>query len=502
MGPLTLRRHERRLMDKQKNHTEIIDKVLSGARWAAILRLVGQAISWLSTIVVVRFISPEDYGLNAMLEAPLELMMLLSAFGLDLALVRSKNIEQDELRSVFGWLLVINGLLFLAYFFGGALIAIYFDEPRLELLAKVLAFVFLLAPFRVIPNALLDRNLKFKLRAFAEFIASTSAAIATLVLAILGAGVWALVAGMLISRVLLAIILMIMQPWIITPSLSFSAVRKMMAFGGVMTFGVVLILLSDKLAILVAGPVLGAEMLGIFAVAFQFALLPLAKIMPVINSVIFPTFSKFQEQRDAAAHYLGRALGVVSLGLFPIMIGTACIAQEFVAVILGEKWSAAAVPLALLSIVMPFRMTTSFLRPVLSSMGHVDLALKSIIIAVVVLLPLTFIGANYGVVGLVMAMLTTELIVAFSTISMSRAALGTSFTKIGQSLRPAIICTAVMAVGVLGTKIMFGAQGGIAGLLIQVGVGAISYFLMLRIFYRDLLEDAIRLFLGRRKSLE
>ena len=82
-------------MDKQQNHTEIIDKVLSGARWAAILRLAGQAISWLSTIVVVRFISPEDYGLNAMLEAPLELLTLLSTFGLDLALVRSKNIEQD-----------------------------------------------------------------------------------------------------------------------------------------------------------------------------------------------------------------------------------------------------------------------------------------------------------------------------------------------------------------------------------------------------------------------
>ena len=69
---------------------EIIGKVLSGARWAVILRLFGQAISWLSTIIVVRFISPEDYGLNAMLEAPLELLALLSTFGLDLALVRSK----------------------------------------------------------------------------------------------------------------------------------------------------------------------------------------------------------------------------------------------------------------------------------------------------------------------------------------------------------------------------------------------------------------------------
>ncbi|MDN5936684.1 MAG: oligosaccharide flippase family protein, partial [Nitrosospira sp.] len=199
-------------MDKPQNHNEIIDKVVSGARWAAMLRLTGQAVSWLSTIIVVRFISPEDYGLNAMVEAPLELLMLLSTFGLDLALVRSKNIEQNELRSVFGWLLVINGLLFLAYFFGGSLIAAYFGEPRLELLARALAFVFLLVPFRVIPNALLDRKLKFKLRALAEFIASVSAAIATLVLAILGAGVWALVVGMLINRVLLAIILMILEP--------------------------------------------------------------------------------------------------------------------------------------------------------------------------------------------------------------------------------------------------------------------------------------------------
>ena len=89
-------------MDKQQNHTEIIDKILSGARWAVTLRLIGQAISWLSTIIVVRFISPADYGLNAMLEAPAELLMLLSTLGLDLALVRAKKVREDELRSVFG----------------------------------------------------------------------------------------------------------------------------------------------------------------------------------------------------------------------------------------------------------------------------------------------------------------------------------------------------------------------------------------------------------------
>ena len=494
-------RHERRLMDKQQNHTEIIDKILSGARWAVTLRLIGQAISWLSTIIVVRFISPADYGLNAMLEAPAELLMLLSTLGLDLALVRAKKVREDELRSVFGWLLVINSLLFLIYFFGASLIAVYFNEPRLELLGRVLAFVFLLTPFRVVPNALLDRELKFKLRAFVELIASVSAAIATLALAVLGAGVWALVAGVMINRILLTILLMILQPWIIVPSLSFSSIRGMIAFGGIMFLWISLVLIADKLAILIAGPILGAEMLGIFEVTFQFALLPLVKVMPVINPIMFPAFSKFQDQRDVATHYLEKSLGIVALGLFPIMLGTASVSQEFVATILGEKWLAVATPLALLSIAMPFRMTTSFLRPVLNSMGRPDLALKSTIVALVVLLPLILIGAHEGVMGLVIALAITELIVVLFTISMSKAVLDVSFVKIGRNFRPAIVSSCVMALSVVGIKAVFGVQNGFGGLLlIEIGAGAIIYYLMLRIFYRKLLQDAIRLFLGRRKS--
>ena len=151
-------------MDEQQNKTEIINKILSGARWSIVFRLIAQVISWVSTIVVVRFITPDDYGLNTMLRAPLELLLLLSTLGLDLALIRTKNIEQDDLHNIFGWLLVINGLLFLAYFFGGSLIAAYFNEPGLEQLARVLAFIFLLIPFRVIPNAILDRHLNFKFK--------------------------------------------------------------------------------------------------------------------------------------------------------------------------------------------------------------------------------------------------------------------------------------------------------------------------------------------------
>ena len=78
--------------------------MLTGARWATALRLAAQVFSWLSTIIVVRFISPADYGLNAMLSSPLILMMLLSTLGLEAALVQVKKINHEELQSIFGWL--------------------------------------------------------------------------------------------------------------------------------------------------------------------------------------------------------------------------------------------------------------------------------------------------------------------------------------------------------------------------------------------------------------
>jgi hypothetical protein len=85
---------------------------------------------------------------------------------------------------------------------------------------------------------------------------------------------------------------------------------------------------------------------------------------------------------------------------------------------------------------------------------------------------------------------------------MSNAVLDISFTDIGRSLSPAIVSSAVMAVGVLGAKFTFASQAGIAGLLIEIGLGALIYVLMLRIFYRKLLEDTIRLVLRKKNSEE
>lgn len=485
-------------MSQQTDHSELVNKILTGARWATALRLGAQILSWVSTIIVVRFISPEDYGLNSMLTSPLILMMLLSTLGLEAALVQAKTIQREELQSTFGWLLIVNGVLFVSYFFGGALLASYFNEPRLETLAKVLAFIFLLVPFRVIPNALLDRDLDFKLRAQLEITASLVAALTTVLMAYFGAGVWALIIGVVVNKTLLAVLLMIFKPWFIMPTLHFTTTKRMMVVGGIITLSGFLALISDQLITLIAGPTLGATVLGIYGMSAELASLPLSKFMPVINQTMLPAFARFQEDRIAATHYFEKLLGVTSLAFIPMMVGMACVADTLVLTVFGDKWSASILPLIIMSLGMAFRMLALQLKTVVTSMGRADLSLKSHFLQLLILLPLTVYAMAYGVIGLILAWVLTEFLVMIATVQMCKSILDVTFLGLLRCYRPALMSSGLMAILVFSSKIMLGNSYQVTGLLIELSVGTVSYYLATRFIFNKQFLIAFKTIFGKR----
>ena len=485
-------------MDKKRDHAELVTKILSGARWAAVLRLSAQVFSWLSTLFVVRFISPEDYGLNAMLESPLVLMMLLSTLGLEAALVQAKKLDTNTLQSIFGGLLVLNGLLFMAFFFGGAALALYFNEPRLDPLAKALAFLFLFVPFRVIPNALMDRDLDFKFRAQLEITATVVAAILTLLLAYLGAGVWALVLGVIVNKLLLAVLLMVFKPWFVVPRLDFSAVSHVISVGGILTLGSAFTLLSGMLATLIAGPKMGSALLGIYAVASQFALLPLSRGMPIINQTMLPAFAKFQSHRESATYYLERLLGVISLAFVPVMVGMASVTDTLVITVFGEKWAPSIMPLAVMALATVLRMNTTLLRTAMSGMGRPELILKSSGLQLAILLPMTIYAMEYGVMGLVWAWAATELLVAIATVRWSRQVFDVSYLGLLRCYRPALVSSAIMGGCVVASKLVLQDQHPVIGFLVPVAIGVIAYYLAVRLFFATALRIALKTAFGDR----
>lgn len=470
-------------MTDDTNNSALVARILHGARWATALRFAALLVSWGSTLIVVRFLSAADYGLNAMLEAPLELLFLVSTLGLDLALVRSRRMDAELVGPVFGWLLLINGALFCIYFFGGPLIAAYFEEPRLQPLAQAVAFVFLLAPFRVIPNAILDRELKFKLRAGVELICAVIAALTTLALAVLGFGVWALVSGVLVSRLLSAVILMFVQPWIAMPSISVKAARGMLALGGTLTLASALAITANMFPVLIAGPSLGPAQLGLYAVALQFAMLPLSKVMPIVNSIAFPAFSKFEGQPIVIGGYIARCLGTGALVLLPVMIGLACASEAFTLTVLGPQWADVAMPLAVLSLVMPLRGISLFLREVLGSVGRADLKLKCSIAIWVVGAPSTLVGARFGIQGLVAAFAVTELATCAVAWLLSRHAMALTASILLAALRAPVASALLMASAILWCGLLLNGRDPLSILFAQLAVGAAAYVVVFRLFF-------------------
>lgn len=483
--------------DKPNDAAALTQKILAGARGATALRLIGQVISWGSTIIVVRHIAPQDYGLYAMLEAPLELLLMLSVLGLEIALVRVKTIELDALRSSFGLLLITSLVCGALMFFGAPVLAKYFNQDSLRPLAQVMSIVFLLTPFRVIPNALLDRDLLFKSRAQLELVSKVASAATTLGLAVAGYGVWALALGVLVDRCLYALLVMIRHPWFIRPSFQFRSAYALLAFGGVSMVSTVAVLLAGKGAILVAAPILGVQALGLYALANEFARMPLTKVMPVINPLLIPAFAQFLDQPAVAAKHLEKALLVTGTLLMPVAIGLTCLAEPFVISAFGQRWVEAALPMALLSLATPVRMVSLMSRAIITTFGKPHLVLAVNVITLAIVLPGSYFAAPYGALGLVAVWILADVVSEVVAKQFLGRLLPCGWRELGSALMPPLVSCLVMAVLLVSLRWMVVFPSSLVELAAGVILGGIAYLAAYQLLFPRQLRFVYSLILNR-----
>lgn len=472
-----------------KDEGDLKARLISGAKWTAVLRASTQAVSWLVTIIVVRFLTPQDYGLNAMLEVPIEFLMLFSTLGVEMALIQRREISKEEIAAVFGALMVLNGTFFVLVFLGAGWVATYYHEPRLVPLLQVASVIFLLSPLRTIPNALLDRALEFKLRAQVDMQAMAVASALCLALAVSGAGVWALVAALVTNFALRSIILAYRSPWLVRPSLDFARVMPLFYFGGMITLSGAILIVAGKSVSLIAGPVLGAEMLGYYAVAAEFAHLPMSKVMPIVQQTMYPAYSKLQDRTAAAGTYLLKSLELSALVMFPMLIGMACVSANFVAVVFGEKWLPMAMPLALFAAITPARMVAQVCYPALNALGHAKAVLTINLAMLVLLASGAFLMRGAGLMALVAIWMVAVPCTTALALLFVRRLVGVSIGRVAKAVTPAITASLSMAIPLLCANALMEGNGGVLRLLTEISAGAALYVISIFVFHRRLFDE-------------
>ena len=458
-------------------------QVISSIAWLGGMKYLGQIISWIITIMVIRILDPGDYGLMAMASVCINFLVMISELGLGAAIVQKEELREEQLSHIFGFIILSHGFLFFVLLCVSHLLARYFSEPRLVLILQVLSVNFLLLALYVIPQSMIIRKMDFKRKSVVDLVGTVAGASFILSLALRGYGVWALVGGTVLMHLVRLIGYNIVFRTLILPSFSLKGIRDFASFGAYTLGSRVLWYFYSKADIFISGRVLGNQLLGIYSVALELSQIPMDKFMPIINQVAFPAYSRIQSDKDRVASHFLKAARVGSVLVFPVFWGGLTVAPEILDWLLGDKWADIILPVQIICVIMPFRALGTLVSPMLFGIGRVDVTFLYVAIASV-LMPLSFlIGVQYGIEGICFAWVIGYMVIFFITLKLSLRLIGISVSDYLSNISVAIFASLIMMSGIFGIKYLLYfllPAPLIACILIVLGVSiyCLSLFLM------------------------
>jgi len=469
------------------------NKIKTAFHWGASVKLIGQVFTWAMTIVVIRLLSPEDYGLMAMSVLFVHFLMLVNELGLGAVLVHRSDLDIETKRKIFGLIITVNSTFFILLFAAAPIIANFFGEEQLTTIIRVLAFQFIIAAFEIIPVAHLERNLDFKSKSLVSLGASVVGGITTLFLALADYGVWALIWGNMLVLFLQTVGFNFVSPFLHLPIFSLKKMRDIASFGGLVTSERAMWFFYTQADVFIVGKLLGKDQLGIYSVAMHLASLIMHKTGGIIYEIAFPSFSRANEEPDKVPLYFLKAVRIMSFVTFPLFLGMSSVAPELVAVLLGDTWIMAGDVMAILCLIMPLRMLANIFPPLLQGIGRPDASVINLLLAVIVMPAAFFVGSKWGVIGVSIAWAVAYPVVFAVMLARSVPLIGVSIKQpVMAAAMPALV-SIVMYIAVISSKSMMNVDTDMMRLVISITIGASVYATLSRFVCRREFSEVLEL---------
>lgn len=379
------------------------DQVRSAVIWRSGSQIVGQLITWASTFLVIRILSPTDYGLYAMTSVLLVLLSLVNGYGLANALIQKREITPYMLRQLFGMLIALNAALATIQWFAAPLVAKYYGHPLVADMLRVQALIYLTNPFLALGYAVLSRQMDFRKQAQVNLASGILAALAALGGAMAGLGVWTLVFAPLVGFSARAFGTMFMARTFILPTFNFSGAWSLMRYGGIVAVGQYFWFLQTQADIVIAGRLFDPHDLGVYTTALFLVQMFVTKFVPPINEVAFSAYSRVQDDKAAMANGFLKSVRIIMLAGIPFCLGLAASSESVVEVVLGEKWIETVPVIAVLGFAMPFMCLLVLFGPAVNAAGRPGIETRYNILGAMILPTAFFVGVHWGVVGLAVA---------------------------------------------------------------------------------------------------
>lgn len=466
-------------------------KTLAGLKWIAVAKFSGQIVSWAVTLLVMRLLLPQDYGLMAIVTVVISVLSNVAELGIGASVIQSREVTREELAKISGLITLVSAGVFAAVCVAAPLIAAIYAMPPLRPLIQVAAIQFLISGIATLPQALAQREFEFKRLAGVEVGWVFAASLSTLALAWFGAGVWALVIGSLVGA--LVRMLMLAARGIVWPSFRLAGVRKFLAVGGAVMFGRMSWQIVYQADVIIGARRLGVTDIGAYSVAQQLATLPMQRIMGVLNQVALPAVARLQDEKERLRRRLLEGTRLLAAISVPVLWGISAVAPELVAAVLGEKWATAVFPLQVISLVVPLRMISATYATAGLGIGRAALDFRNNLVTAAVLPAAFFVGTYWGLEGLAASWLfAIPLIFALNFPRVGRA-LSTSVGDVARVVWRPALAGIVMYALVIGARYLLADSSDILRLVALTGAGAVGYLATLHALDRRIGRDLVSL---------
>lgn len=465
-----------------------------GVAWVGGVKWIVQLVTWGTTILVARILTPADYGIVSMAAVLLVFITMLSESGIGMTVVTVRDVTPEQIAQLNGAAILFGILSFALACAVAVPIGWFYEEPKLPVVIIAASVALLINAFRVVPSALLQRDLRFARIAVIDGGQGLIQALATIVLATLGFGYWALVLGGIVGAIFITIATIAARPYAVQRP-RWQTLRPVVPFTGHVMFSRIFWYAYTNSDFVVAGKRLGAQALGGYAYAWSLASIPVDKVTALVGGITPPMFAAVQHDKAALRRYFLMVISGLAVLAFPLTIGIALIAEDFIAVVFGQRWLFITAPLQVLAAYASVRTIIPTANQILLVTGDHRFQMYQNALAFLVLPFAFYIGSAWGPIGIALAWVIVHPAIIYvpSHVRLFRR-LDIPVRDYLRALWPAISGCLCMAGGIAAAQAVVPAQVPlVAKLAIEVLAAALAYAACIGILHHQRISGFLTL---------
>ena len=360
-------------MATNTDNESIKEKTAKGLLWSGISNSLQQLLGLVFGIILARKLSQADYGIVGMLAIFSAIAACLQEGGFIAALNRKKNVTQADYNAVFWTSISVSICFYLLFFFSAPLIARFYDEPRLVSLSRYTFLSFLIVSFSIAPRAYIFRNMMVRQSSIISLAALALSGIVGITMAYQGFAYWGLATQNIVFTLTVSVLNFWYSGWRPSLHIDLRPIRELIGFSSKLIVTSMITAINGNIISVLLGKYYSATEVGDFTQANKWNTMGHSLITSMLYNVAQPVLTKADSDKARQKHIFRKLLRFTAFISFPAMLCLALVSEEFIVILITEKWLSSAHLLRILCIAGAVMPVSYLFSNLLISRGRSDI---------------------------------------------------------------------------------------------------------------------------------